>query len=117
MFDTILNKIKECVDLPTSERLTSIGDESVIVKLTPKSYDGSVCVSRLEVVSVAKSYERALVCFDKICDGLDTLPSEDNDVLDVTLDSTVIKYDTVSGMTRLFGIFKCYTEVQNGGIE
>lgn len=117
MFDTILNKIKECVEVPVDERLKSISGESVIVRLVPKGYDGSVCVSRLEVVSIAKSYERALLCFDRICDGLDSLPSEDNDVLDVSLDSTAIKYDTVSGMTRLLGTFKCYTEVQNDTAE
>lgn len=111
MFELILNKIKECTSCPTSMRLEAIDKECVIVKLEPQSYDGSVCASRLEIVCVAKSYERALESFDNISTGLYELPDEENEVLEITLDSTVIKYDTVSGMTRLFGVFKVYTEV------
>lgn len=113
MFDAILNKIKECAEAPVRERLGKIGEECVLVKLTPKDFNGVLCESRLECISVAKSYEGALASFDKISDALLELPSEDNDVVSIELDNVYIKYDTVSGMTRLFGIFKCYTEVQD----
>lgn len=111
MFDVILNKIKECAQAQVLSRVSELDKESVIVKLEPSSYDAGVCVSRLELVCVAKSYERALLCFDRICAGLDELPAEAGEVLDIELKSTVIKYDTVSGMTRLLGVFDAYTEV------
>lgn len=117
MFDVILNKIKECVSSEVSDRLYDINGESVIVKLTPQSYDGSVCISRLQIVCVARTYERALVSFDAICQGLDSLCDEENEVLEISLESTVIKYDTVSGMTRILGELKCYTEVKSGGFN
>ncbi|MBO5374623.1 MAG: hypothetical protein J6A54_04160 [Clostridia bacterium] len=111
MFDVILNKIKECVSSEVSQRLSEANKESTIVKIAPQSYDRGVCLSKLEVMCVAKSYERALLSFDAICEGLEALPIEENEILEIELDSTVIKYDTVSGMTRLLGVFKAYTEV------
>jgi hypothetical protein len=36
---------------------------------------------------------------------------EDNEILEISLEGTVIKYDTVSGMVRLLGSFAVYTEV------
>lgn len=117
MFDAILNKIKECAGAPVRERFKKMGEECVLVKLMPKAFDGALCESRLETVSIAKSYESALESFDRISDALTSLPSEDNDVVSIELKNVYIKYDTVSGMTRLFGVFECYTEVQNDDIE
>ena len=111
MFDVILNKIKECVSSEVSPRLGELNKESTIVKIAPQAYDRGVCTSRLEVMCIAKTYERALLSFDAICEGLDALPEEENEILEIELDSTVIKYDTVTGMTRLLGVFKTYTEV------
>ena len=111
MFDVILNKIKECAQAQVLPHLDEIDKESVIVKLEPSSYDSGVCISRLELMCIAKTYERALLSFDRICQGLDALPAEAQEVLDIELKSTVIKYDTVSGMTRLLGVFDAYTEV------
>ena len=113
MFDAILNKIKECANAPTKVRLDKMGEECVLVKLTPKDFNGVLCESRLECISVAKTYEGALESFDRISDGLLTLSSEDNDVVSIELENVYIKYDTVSGMTRLFGVYRCYTEVEN----
>ena len=117
MFDVILERIKQCSQAQVSDRVHDASSESVIVKLTPQSYDGSVCQSRLQIVCVSRTYERSLVSFDAICQGLDALCDEDNEVLDISLESTVIKYDTVSGMTRILGELKCYTEVKNGGFN
>lgn len=112
MFDAILNKIKECAPSPVRERFKRVGEECVLARIMPKSFNGVLCESRLETVSIAKTYESALESFDKISDGLLELPSEDNDVVGVELKNVYIKYDTVSGMTRLFGVFECYTEVE-----
>lgn len=117
MFDVILNKIKECANTPLLSRAEAVDKESVIVKLEPCSYDSGVCLSRLEVLCVAKSYERALLCFDRISEGLDALPDESGEVLEIELKSTVIKYDTVSGMTRLLGVFDAYTEVNGNDTD
>ncbi len=117
MFDIILNKIKECTDNRVLTRPYEVSGECVIVKLEPQAYDNGVCTSRLEILCIAKSYERALLSFDKISQGLDELSTEENEVLDIDLESTVIKYDTVSGMTRLMGVFSAYTEVGYDDIE
>ncbi len=117
MFDIILNKIKECVSEQVLPRPYDTRKESVIVKLEPQSYDSGVCKSKLEVLCVSKTYERALLNFDAICQGLDTLPNEENEILEIELKSTVIKYDTVTGMTRLLGVFETYTEVIRDDFE
>lgn len=111
MFDSILNKIKECASVPVKERFGKIGEDCVLVRIMPKDFDGVLCRSRLETVSIARTYESALESFDRISDALLNLPSEDNDVVSIELKNVYIKYDTVSGMTRLFGVFECYTEV------
>lgn len=117
MFDVIINKIKECAGTEVGDRLHTAIRDSVVVRLQPCTYDGCVCHSKLQVVCVAKTYDSALVRFDAICDGIDTLPDEEGEVLEVTLSQTVIKYDTVSGMMRIIGTFDCYTEVRDGGID
>lgn len=110
MFDVILNKIKTAVDESVIHKLQNPTDECVVVKIEPKSYDGTVCDSLVRVVCVFKTYERTLECFDKICDALYELPEEDTEVLDVVLENTVIKYDTVTGMSRILGDFSIFTE-------
>lgn len=117
MFDLILNKIKECVNQEILDRPKRADRECVIVKLQPQSYDEGVCLSRLEILCVGKTYEKALLDFDAICKGLDSLADEENEVLDIDLKSTVIKYDTVTGMTRLLGVFDAYTEVEHDDFE
>lgn len=117
MFDVILDKIKECSGIEPTNRLKKLDGESVIVKIAPKSYDGSVCESSLEVVCVARDYDTVLERFDAICEGLDSLCDTDSEVLEVSLSNTAIKYDTVSGMTRIIGVFKCYTEVSDNGFN
>lgn len=117
MFDEIIARVKECTSGNVGDRLHDITDESTIVKIQPQGYDGCVCSSRMDIICIAKTYESALIRFDAICEGLDALCDEDNDVLDITLESTVIKYDTVSGMVRILGILKCYTEVQGDGFN
>ncbi len=109
MFDVILNKIKDAVDRSVLDRLEKVNEECVIVNIEPQSYDGTVCDSTVKVVCVFKSYEASLDCFDKVCDALYSLPAEDGEVLDTVLQSTVIRYDTVSGMTRLLGEFSVFT--------
>lgn len=117
MFDVILNKIKECAEAELVDRVKDTHKECVIARLEPKSYDEGVCHSRLEILCVSKTYERALLSFDSICKGFDELPDEENEILDIDLKSTVIKYDTVTGMTRLFGVFDAYTEVIRDDFE
>lgn len=117
MFDVILNKIKECASTAVLSRAKDANEESVIVKLEPISFDAGVCNAHLEILCVAKSYERALLSFDRILEGLDALPEESGEVLDIELKSTVIKYDTVTGMTRLLGVFDAFTEVGSDDID
>lgn len=117
MFDKILEKIKECSRTEVGDRIHEINKESVVVKIEPMSYDGTVCISKLELICISRTYESSLLSFDRICEGLDELPDEESEVLDITLESTAIKYDTVSGMTRLHGVFKCYTEVESNGFN
>lgn len=117
MFDAIINKIKECVNSEVSDRLNDISRDSTIVKIQPQAYDEGVCTSKVDIICVAKTYESALLSFDAICDGLDSLCDEDGEVLEISLESTTIKYDTVSGMIRILGVFSCYTEVSGDGFN
>lgn len=117
MFDIILEKIKTCVGSNVTDRIYSIDADSTVVKITPKTYDGTICKAELSVICIAKTYASALESFDKICDGVCMLPSEEGEILEINLKDTVIKYDTVSGMTRVMGIFDCYTEVMDNGIN
>lgn len=117
MFDVIIDKIKECSSSEIADRPHDITKESTVVKIQPQSYDEGVCISKLDVVCISKAYETALFSFDRICQGLDELCDEDGEVLDISLSSTVIKYDTVSGMVRIIGTFDCYTEVMGDGFN
>lgn len=117
MFDEIIDRVRECSAGDVSDRLHDINSESTIVKIQPQSYDGCVCASKVDIICIAKAYESALIRFDAICEGLDALESEDNEVLEISLENTVIKYDTVSGMVRILGTFKCYTEVTGDGFN
>lgn len=109
MFDTILNKIKDAVDKSVLRKLERADEECVIVNIEPQSYDGTVCDSTVKVVCIFKTYEGALDCFDKVCDALYSLPEDDGEVIDTVLESTVIRYDTASGMTRVLGDFSVFT--------
>lgn len=110
MFDVILNKIKDAIPESVLDRLHSATDECVIVQIEPKSYDGAVCDSLVKVMCIFKTYERALECFDKVCDALYSLPEEEGEVFDTVLENTVIKYDTATGMSRMIGDFSIFTE-------
>ncbi|MBQ8738736.1 MAG: hypothetical protein IJZ04_09930 [Clostridia bacterium] len=111
MFDKIIDKIRECSGLSVHDRLYDLERGEVVAKIMPKEYDSGVCASVLHLTCSGLTYAEALICFDKICTGLDALPSEDNDILEISLEGTVIKYDSVSGMVRVLGSFAVYTEV------
>ncbi len=111
MFDKIIDRIKECTGVSVRDRLCEMDKSEVVCKISPKKYDSGICSSVLNLTCSAVTYAEALICFDKICTGLDALPMEDNEILEISLEGTVIKYDTVSGMVRLLGSFAVYTEV------